>query len=200
MNKFKQQFSLLTKLIVVYIILVSGYFTANNVLISDAQHVNSNLSSNNSPTILYNETKANQEKVSATPTRLIIPRLDIDIKIVEGSYKSADSTWTLSDDYVHHADITSKPNNTSGNTLIYGHNYDNVLGTTRDIKPNDIVLIETDKDKTFRYVYKEDIVVDPSDTEIFNINYAEPHLTILTCDGEWDQFRRIMTFKLQRVL
>lgn len=140
------------------------------------------------------------ETITGSPVRLVIPRLGVDLPIEDGVYDPATDSWTLSRTAVHYALITAPPNTTSGNTLIYGHNNRRILGATRNIQPGDVLQIITKENQTFSYAYTSDIKVDPSNTSIFGETSTDkPRLTLLTCDGLFNEQRRLMSFDFTEV-
>ena len=134
------------------------------------------------------------------PTALYLPRLDLKLVISPGEYDISSQTWTLSSDKAHHATQTSPANNyeEGGLTLVYGHNTPAVLGVTKNIENGDIMEVETHEGRSFTYRYFDDVVVDPTDTSIFDYT-GEPRLALMSCTGSWNESRRIMNFKLVSV-
>jgi LPXTG-site transpeptidase (sortase) family protein len=138
---------------------------------------------------------AEPETIVGTPARLIIPRLGIDLPIEAGTYDAVSDSWTLSRTAVHYAVMTALPNNDSGNTLIYGHNNRKILAPTRDIQVGDELHIITKENQTFTYRYVADVKVDPANTDILTAAAGNPKLTLLTCNGLWNEKRRLMDFE-----
>ena len=139
------------------------------------------------------------EAMTGNPVRLEIPAVGIDLPIVDGEYDEATDAWTLSTDSVHFATMTSPINNLAGHTLIYGHNNRNLLAPTRDISTGDLLLIYTDNDLVFTYVFDGDEIVDPTDTSILDIDPSSPKITLLTCEGIFYEHRRLMSFEFVEV-
>ncbi len=136
--------------------------------------------------------------ISGTPTRLIVPDSKINIDISDGEYDSHTKEWTLENKQVHHALITPKPNNTAGNTFIYGHNNRETLAALLDAELGTEAMLETEEGITFRYVLREVKDVDPTDVSIFE--YQGPAiLTLQTCSGAWYEQRRLFTYELMEV-
>lgn len=139
------------------------------------------------------------EALTGNPVRLEIPAVGIDLPVVDGEYDAATDSWTLSTTAVHIATMTSPINNQAGHTLIYGHNNRNLLASTRDIAKNDELIIYTDNDLVFRYVYTNDELVNPTDTSLLDQTPNKPQLTLLTCEGLFYEQRRLMSFELVEV-
>lgn len=136
--------------------------------------------------------------IEDTPTKLIIPSLNISLPVIDGYYDPQTRQWTLTQNKVQFAAMTQKPNNITGNTFIYGHNSKALLLTMPQIPAGAEAIIETQKGYTFHYVYKSNRVVDPTDTSVFQYKGA-PILTIQTCAGAWYQNRQLFTFDFQKV-
>ncbi len=128
------------------------------------------------------------------PQQLIIPRLGITLSIVPGTYDPATRTWTLTENDIQHAGMTALPNDLTGNTLLYGHNTDKVLAPTDQLIEGDAAQIITKDGRTFTYTFSSGRLVDPSDTSVLKQTVLAPQLTLLTCDGLWDEKRRLMVF------
>jgi LPXTG-site transpeptidase (sortase) family protein len=143
--------------------------------------------------------KAKLLAVRGEPVRLKIPRLGIDLAVIDGIYDQQNQTWTLSDTEVQFARSTSLPSNAAGNTFIYGHNTAPVLGKTVDLQPGDELIVESENKKAFVYRYTSDKITTPEDTSVFSAEYESPVLTLLTCSGFWSQDRRLMFFEFVEV-
>lgn len=139
------------------------------------------------------------EAITGNPVRLEIPAVGIDLPVVDGEYDPTTDSWTLSTTAVHIATMTSPINNQAGHTLIYGHNNRNLLAPTRDIAKNDELIIYTDNDLVFRYIYTNDELVDPTNTSLLDQDPNKPQLTLLTCEGLFYEQRRLMNFELVEV-
>ena len=128
-----------------------------------------------------------------TPTRIKIPRLNVDLPVIHGTYSQ--QAWDLSPKEALFAEGTALPNKESGNTLIYGHNTSDVFSKTAQLKTGDTVFVFTNSQHIFVYEYVSDEIVKPTDTSIFSYK-GDPQLTLLTCNGFLDSHRRLMFFKL----
>jgi LPXTG-site transpeptidase (sortase) family protein len=136
-------------------------------------------------------------KISGHPTRVLLPRLGIDLPVIDGQYSFTSSAWSVSGTTANYAQNTTEPNNKSDKTLIYGHWTPGVFGPTKGLESGDLAYVYTDKGHilVYRYEYKE--VVKPTDTAIFNDFKGRPGLVLMTCQGSWAQERRLMFFNLQ---
>ena len=133
------------------------------------------------------------------PSKVSVPRLGIDLAIIEGEYDKKKDAWTLSDDKAQIATMTSLPNNEAGNTFIYGHNTDAVFAPLASLKTNDIARVKTTNGLTFQYRYTGKQIVDPKTTSILAPTDT-PRLTLMTCEGIFSQTRRVMFFDFERIV
>lgn len=137
--------------------------------------------------------------IRGEPIAFHVKRLGINLSIVDGTYDQKTDKWTLTDDAVQFAEMTTLPNDRSGNTFLYGHNTQKVLMPMSNIVPGDIVTIDTANGYTFTYAYTKDAIIPPDMTSVLYDNPAQPRLTVMTCEGIWSQARRLMYFDLKEV-
>jgi LPXTG-site transpeptidase (sortase) family protein len=130
------------------------------------------------------------------PIGLQIPSVNITVPIIRGDI--IDGEWYVSEHAAHFATITPQPNTFNGNTIIYAHNRPHLFKNTLNVKKGDSVFIFTNEGLTFEYTYDHDWIVMPTNTTVFNIDGA-PQVTLLTCHGAKDEFRRLLFFKLKAV-
>jgi len=142
---------------------------------------------------------AKNSKVEGQPNRILIPRLGIDLKIIDGEYSFTSSSWSVSNDTANYAKNTKVPNNKKDKTLIYGHWTPGVFGPTKDLKAGDTAYVYTSNNHILVYRYEYIEVVKPTDTHVFNEFKGRPGLVLMTCQGSWAQDRRLMFFNLQGV-
>src|SRR3989344_2547012 len=137
---------------------------------------------------------SNTDNVSqGKPVKLLLPELKLTLNIEEGNYSETTKSWNVSKTNAHWANVTALANNKSGNTLIYGHNTNNVLGSTRNLKIGDKLILVTDNNLSFEYTLTGFKEVGPQDTEIFSYQ-GNPILTLVTCTGIADKKRKLMNF------
>jgi len=140
-----------------------------------------------------------QRVISGQPARVTVSRLGIDLVIKKGGYTSSTKEWTLSDDAAYFATMTTPPNDSHGNTFIYGHNTAKIFAPLQDIAIGDRLTIDTSNGYTFEYIYRADAIVTPDITTVLYEDPATPELTIMTCEGIWSKVRRIMYFDFKQV-
>lgn len=141
-----------------------------------------------------------QSTISGKPISVHVPRLGIDLLIVDGAYDRATDSWTLTDDKAQFATMTDQPNDHSGNTFIYGHNTDRVFARLAGLVSGDIVQVKTANGHIFSYAYSGEQSVLPTNTSVLSDTSATPRLTLMTCEGWLSQTRRIMYFDFKEVI
>ena len=143
------------------------------------------------------EQAAKDSQVSGQPVRVLLPRLGIDLPIIDGVYNFNSSSWSVSNSTANYAKNTAAPNNKTDKTLIYGHWTSGVFGPTKDLQPGDTAYIYTDNGHILVYRYEYKTAVKPTDTHVFEDFKGRPGLVLMTCEGSWAQDRRLMFFNLK---
>lgn len=138
--------------------------------------------------------------MSGKPVRLVIASSAIDLPVDEGYYNETNGSWTLSPSHLQYAMMTMLANNYSGNTLIYGHATNQVLGPLAQRPPaaGSLAQVYTDNGHVFTYSFQSSRNLTPDDTSIFNYT-GPPILTVQTCTGSVSEWRTMFTFSLKEV-
>lgn len=139
------------------------------------------------------------KKVAGKPVYIQVPKLGIELQVLEGVYDQTTNSWTLSGYNPHFALPSAPANNKSGATLVYGHNNKYVFGPLKKLVPGDIARIQTDNGHVFTYVYESSENVDPYNTSVLAYQGA-PVLVLQTCSGFWNEWRQMFYFRLQQVI
>lgn len=135
--------------------------------------------------------------VQGLPARIIIPSLSIDLPVVSQNYSDVTKTWPVSLTDANYASNTAPINNSHAETLIYGHATRSVFGPLLDLKPDAAVYVYTDNGHVFKYSYSGSQDVTPYKLSVFDAMAKAPAgLKLITCDGDYFQYRRLMSFKL----
>jgi sortase (surface protein transpeptidase) len=137
--------------------------------------------------------------ISGHPVSISIPSVDInDVSVVDGYFDAKTQDWTLGLHTAQWGTMTPEPNDTSGNTYIYGHYRPEVFAYLHVIKPGAEAIVTTDNGYKFVYTFTDSVNVDPTDVSLFN--YKGPSiLTIQTCSGSWFQNRQLFKFTFTSV-
>lgn len=133
------------------------------------------------------------------PMSVSLPRLGVDLPVIDGGYDKSSDSWTLSEDKAQFASMTALPNNETGNTFIYGHNTDPVFAPLALLQNGDEAIVRTTNGLTFTYRYNGNQIVDPNATSILAPTEA-PILTLMTCEGIFSEARRVAIFDFEKVL
>ncbi len=138
--------------------------------------------------------------ITGKPVRIVIPKIQVDLLVHEGVFNPADQTWTLTGYDAQYAAPSIPPNNSRGATIIYGHNNEHVFGylNWRPLTPGDLVQVMTSNGLIFTYSYLGAEDVKPDNMTAFQYG-GPPQLTIQTCSGDWNEWRRLFRFKLDKI-
>lgn len=123
------------------------------------------------------------------PTRLVIKSLGVDLPIYESEI--IDGKWEKTKKGVSYLTTTPLPGDT-GNSIIYGHNWENLLGKLDQIENgNDVKIIFSDGSNAVFNV-KNKFVVTSDQTHILKQS-TYPKLTMYTCSNFLDAKRLVVT-------
>lgn len=119
---------------------------------------------------------------------IIINKINLSLPLYEASIKNG--VWEASTLGVSHLSTTPTPGN-PGNSVLYGHNWPNLLGGLVNIQPGDIITIYFDNGglEDFRVQLTQEVmssqvsVLDQTD---------EPRITLYTCSGFLDSKRFVV--------
>lgn len=129
-----------------------------------------------------------------TPIRLTISNIGLDLPILPAQIQG--QKWDITKDGVSYLVTTPLPGS-QGNSVMYGHNWSNLLGNLEKVKTGDIIEVKNSDGKVYPYVVHFISVVTPNETHIYN-NTTDYRLTIYTCAGFLDSKRLVVTAILQR--
>lgn len=136
--------------------------------------------------------KSIQRITDGTPQHISVPDLSIDVNLSPGNYDPVTSQWGISDSSAFFASVTDYANLEIGNNLfIYGHNSRRIFGNLLYIRPDTKVFVTTEEGETIEFSFLESMVVDPTESNIFDYN-GNPRLIIQTCTGAFNQQRQII--------
>ena len=121
-------------------------------------------------------------------TSIVIPQLSLRLPVVAGFISNGQ--WTTTGEGVSHLSSSAQLGK-KGNSVLYGHNWPNLLGKLPSIKPGDKVMIETPT-KTLVYTVYYTAEVKPSDTSIL-AKTTDERITLYTCSGFFDEKRFVVT-------
>ena len=125
------------------------------------------------------------------PVEIDIPSIGISLPIDVGAIK--DGVWQISYNHPTFLDTSAAPGS-GGNTVIYGHNKNNIFGPIRWLNVGASIEIKGSDGKTYYYKVIKTDTVNPD-----NLEYVMPKneevLTIYTCTGFLDSKRFMVIAK-----
>ena len=111
---------------------------------------------------------------AAAPTRIVIPRINVDAPIVD------DVSWEALKKGVGHLPGSANPGE-RGNLYLAAHNdiYGEIFRYLNELEPGDEYFIYAGEQK-FRYVVREKRIIEPTEVEVM-LPTTEPVATLQTC-------------------
>jgi LPXTG-site transpeptidase (sortase) family protein len=125
---------------------------------------------------------------ASDPSVLEIPSLHIKLPIVKATL--LENHWQYTSTGVSYLTSTAIPG-MPGNSVIYGHNWPNLLGRLSQIKTGAVILIYFQNGSQKKFTVSESSIVPASQTDILN-STADSRLTIFTCAGFLDSKRFVV--------
>ncbi len=129
-----------------------------------------------------------QEKKIITPEAVVIPSLNIYLQIFPSEIR--DGKWEVADKGVSYLKTTAVPGEI-GNSILYGHNWTNLLGNLTKIRTGETIEIVFDDNLKKEFVVTLIQEVKPDDVSILN-NTTDNRITIYTCSGFLDSKRFVV--------
>lgn len=119
---------------------------------------------------------------------LTIYALDINLPVVTG--KIQNGVWDVYSTGVSHWEESSLPN-MRGNIVLYGHNWDTLLGRLKEVHLGDEIDLDLANGERIRYIVSYVEEVEPSNIGILSKTDYET-LTLYTCTGPSDSLRLVV--------
>lgn len=130
-----------------------------------------------------------QNPANPSPLHLLIPSVNIKLSILPG--KLDQNRWTTTDQGVSYL-ITSPTPGENGNSILYGHNWPNLLGNLKRVAEGDSITIEMSDGTTKEFVVASLATVLPTQTHVLD-QTTDSRLTVYTCAGFLDRQRLVVT-------
>lgn len=128
------------------------------------------------------------------PTRVVIQRLGVDIKLQRGGWNGKD--WKITNDSAFFSPQLQQKNIKSNSIFIYGHNTEKIFKATNSLVEGDELMIKLDSGPWVKYIYKSSTIVNP--TDVVALARKKSDLILLACHGSNSETRRIMYFSLEK--
>jgi len=138
--------------------------------------------------IKINSALYSSKDVMNNPVRILIPKRDIDLKVIDAPI--VDGYWTLSETTASYGLGSGHPGEKS-NTVIFAHARQGLFYNLKDVQLSDIIYVFT-KNQWFRYKVNKITAVYPNQTEVIKPTKTQI-LTLYTCTGFDDEKRLIVT-------
>jgi LPXTG-site transpeptidase (sortase) family protein len=122
---------------------------------------------------------------SLVPTEIIIDTINVHLPVI------AVTNWKVSNNGVSYLASTPIPGST-GNSVLYGHNWKSLLGNLPNIKRGEYITIKYVNGITKEFIVTDLQIVDPNRTEVLE-NTTDTRLTLYTCTGFLDRKRFVVT-------
>ncbi len=134
-----------------------------------------------------------EENKTKIPESVIIPSLNINLPIYLSEIKN--NKWEVTDKGVSYLKTSVLPGD-KGNSVLYGHNWTNLLGNLTKIKTGEKITIEFDDKSKKEFVVTLIQEVNPDDISILN-DTVDNRITIYTCSGFLDSKRFVVVALLK---
>jgi LPXTG-site transpeptidase (sortase) family protein len=132
------------------------------------------------------QVQAVEKEIIVQPTKIQIKAVNISLPIFPTHI--INGQWQTTNEGVSYLTDSPIPGNI-GNSILYGHNWNNLLGPLVKVKPGDTINIAYTNStvKTFEVEYT--VEVTPNDTGILAPS-KDKRITIYTCSGflDWKRF------------
>ena len=122
---------------------------------------------------------------SIQPVELTISSIRLDVPITPTTIDNG--IWHAKSDSAAYLASSPIPGDT-GNSIVYGHNWPNLLGDLPKVKPNDEISVKFSNGEKRTFIVEYTSVVTPDQTHIL-FPSSDRRLTIYTCTGFLDTKR-----------
>jgi LPXTG-site transpeptidase (sortase) family protein len=137
-----------------------------------------------------NPASASINQAAAKPSKLYIPSLSKILYVSDGRVDG--DRWEISETGVSYYTDSALPG--KGNTVLYGHNKGDILGTLPQVGLGETIYVVLESGDFISYQVIETKVVKPSQVEILK-GTQDATLTVYTCSGFLDTARFVVVAK-----
>ncbi len=130
---------------------------------------------------------------SQTPEEILIPDVNINLPILPS--KIDNGKWSATTKGVSYLTTSPLPGE-KGNSILYGHNFPNLLGNLNKIKPGQKIVIKYTDGNVKEFVVKFTLEVSPKQTNILETT-DDNRITLYTCSGFLDSKRFVVIANFQ---
>lgn len=140
-----------------------------------------------------NNTPFFEEKKTKIPETVVIPSLSINLQIFTSEIR--DGKWEVTENGVSYLKTSAVPGE-RGNSILYGHNWTNLLGNLTKIKTGEVIEIVFDDKSKKEFIVTLIQEVKPNDVSILD-STTDNRITIYTCSGFLDSKRFVVVALLK---
>lgn len=126
------------------------------------------------------------------PAKIYIPKIAKVLSVSDGEV--IDNRWRVSATGVSYLLSSALPGE-SGNSVIYGHNRKDILGSLPRVAKDDLIYVVLQNGQVVKYRVFETGQISPTQVEILK-DFQDSRLTIYTCSGFLDTARFVVVAKL----
>ncbi len=134
--------------------------------------------------------------LNTQPVAISVPQLNLNLPIELGSYNAKTASWNISDSAAYFAEPTSKLTTSGAQTVLYAHSKNHLFGKVKQLDAGGVVIITDEKSQKWTYALSTTKRVSPNNTDVMYEKPSSPHLVLITCDGIFDEYRKLMYFDL----
>jgi len=127
------------------------------------------------------------------PVEIIIPSINIDLKVEPGQIKNG--VWLISDSTATFLNTSAAPES-GGNTVIYGHNLKKIFANLPYLSLGQKIIVKTKSGKIYNYIAAEKYFIGPDRVDLVSPTNTD-ELTVYTCWGLFDSERAVIKAKPQ---
>lgn len=131
---------------------------------------------------------------SELPLEIIIPDIKIDLPIIPA--KMNKGKWEATTKGVSYL-VSSPIPGQKGNSVLYGHNWPNLLGNITKLKPGQPITIKFADGSVKNFRIDATVTVSPDETDILTPS-EDQRITLYTCTGFLDSKRFVVVAKLAK--
>lgn len=130
--------------------------------------------------------------LNAQPIALEITSIGLALPITTAEIK--ENKWQASSNSISYLKTSAIPGE-KGNSILYGHNWPNLLGNLKNVKPGEKITITYSDNSSENFEIEYKTKVSPSETSILK-NSDDSRITLYTCAGFFDTERLVVVAKL----
>lgn len=126
------------------------------------------------------------------PKQVIIPDINLNLPVIPT--KINQRKWEATTKGISFL-ISSPVPGSDGNSILYGHNWPNLLGNITKLKPGQVIYINLSDGSSKKFVIDSTVSVSPQEVAILAPSKTA-QITLYTCSGFLDSKRFVVVAKL----